>query len=343
MTRRLSAIILCCILAVLPLTAQKRKNSAPDPKEKGLASISETTARAIGGFLASDELEGRESGLNGANVAGRYIASCLQMMGVQPLLPEGYFQEFSACAPERQVKGRFEVHRDSIAKLQQGLHRRINLRNVLAMIPGEHSDEYVVVGAHFDHLGTDRMLEGDKIYNGADDNASGVSAVLQIAKAFVESGKKPLRNIIFAFWDGEERGLLGSKHFTLECPFIGQIKAYLNFDMIGGNNRPEDPQYMVFFHTAAVPAFGRWLRSDIERYGLRLHPDCRSWDNPVSGSDNASFARCGIPILWYHTDAHPNYHKPGDHAEGLNWDKLTEITKASYLNAWNMANMEIFE
>ena len=109
--------------------------------------------------------------------------------------------------------------------------------NVLAYIPGKRSDEYVIVGAHFDHLGVDETLADDKIYNGADDNASGVSAVLQIARAFALSGEKPLRNVIFAFWDGEEKGLLGSKHFVQHCPFLKQIKGYLNFDMIGRNQQ----------------------------------------------------------------------------------------------------------
>lgn len=91
-----------------------------------------------------------------------------------------------------------------------------------------------MVGAHFDHLGIDETLAGDKIYNGADDNASGVSAVMQIARAFQTSGKKPLRNVIIAFWDGEEKGLLGSKYFMQHCDFVKDIKGYLNFDMIGG-------------------------------------------------------------------------------------------------------------
>ena len=81
-------------------------------------------------------------------------------------------------------------------------HRMLRLANVLGMIPGERSDEYVIVGAHFDHVGTDPTLVGDQVYNGADDNASGVSAALQIARAFAVSGRKPLRNVIFAFWDG---------------------------------------------------------------------------------------------------------------------------------------------
>ena len=83
---------------------------------------------------------------------------------------------------------------------------------------------------------------------------------------------------------------------------------------------------------------GDWLKKDIKKYGLQLEPDYRAWDNPVGGSDNGTFAKAGIPIIWYHTDGHPDYHQPSDHADRLNWDKIVEITKASFLNMWKMAN-----
>lgn len=321
----------CFLFSALSLHAQS-------PLEKGLQSINRTSAEAIVEFLADDELQGREAGMHGSRVAARYIVSCLKEAGIRPLDKNGYYQPFEAYAKERQQRGRWQVHPDSVAVLKQGTHRSLKMDNVLAYIPGKRSDEYVIVGAHFDHLGVDETLADDKIYNGADDNASGVSAVLQIARAFALSGEKPLRNVIFAFWDGEEKGLLGSKHFVQHCPFLKQIKGYLNFDMIGRNNKPEQPQHVVYFYTAAHPAFGEWLKQDITRYGLQLQPDYRPWDNPVGGSDNASFARSGIPVIWYHTDGHPDYHQPSDHAALLNWEKVVEITKASFLNVWNLAN-----
>lgn len=305
--------------------------------EKGLQSINRASAEATIGFLAGDELEGREAGFHGSRLASEYIVSLLQWMGVQPL-GETYYQPFEAYRKERQKKGRLEVHPDSIAKLKQEVHQKLSMRNVLGMIPGKNKNEYVIVGAHFDHLGIDPALDGDQIYNGADDNASGVSAVLQIARAFVASGQQPERNVIFAFWDGEEKGLLGSKYFVQTCTFLPQIKGYLNFDMIGRNNKPQQPKHVVYFYTASCPAFGDWLKEDIKKYDLQLEPDYRSWDNPVGGSDNGPFAKVNIPIIWYHTDGHPDYHQPSDHADRLNWDKIVEITKASYLNMWRMAN-----
>ena len=314
---------------------------AQSPIERALNTINRSSAEATINFLASDELQGREAGFHGSRVTSEYIVSLLQWMGVSPLA-DSYFQPFDAYRKERQKKGRLEVHPDSIAKLKQEVHQKLTMRNVLGMIPGKNTKEYVIVGAHFDHLGIDPVLDGDQIYNGADDNASGVSAVLQIARAFLASGQQPERNVIFAFWDGEEKGLLGSKYFVQTCPFLSQIKGYLNFDMIGRNNKPQQPKQVVYFYTAAHPVFGDWLKEDIRKYGLQLEPDYRAWENPIGGSDNGSFAKVGIPIIWYHTDGHPDYHQPSDHADRLNWDKVVEITKASFLNMWKMANEKSF-
>lgn len=314
---------------------------AQSPIERALNTINRSSAEATINFLASDELQGREAGFHGSRVTSEYIVSLLQWMGVSSLA-DSYFQPFDAYRKERQKKGRLEVHPDSIAKLKQEVHQKLSMRNVLGMIPGKNTKEYVIVGAHFDHLGIDPVLDGDQIYNGADDNASGVSAVLQIARAFLASGQQPERNVIVAFWDGEEKGLLGSKYFVQTCPFLSQIKGYLNFDMIGRNNKPQQPKQVVYFYTAAHPVFGDWLKEDIRKYGLQLEPDYRAWENPIGGSDNGSFAKVGIPIIWYHTDGHPDYHQPSDHADRLNWDKIVEITKASFLNMWKMANEKSF-
>lgn len=314
---------------------------AQSPIERALNTINRSSAEATINFLASDELQGREAGFHGSRVTSEYIVSLLQWMGVSPLA-DSYFQPFDAYRKERQKKGRLEVHPDSIAKLKQEVHQKLTMRNVLGMIPGKNTKEYVIVGAHFDHLGIDPVLDGDQIYNGADDNASGVSAVLQIARAFLASGQQPERNVIVAFWDGEEKGLLGSKYFVQTCPFLSQIKGYLNFDMIGRNNKPQQPKQVVYFYTAVHPVFGDWLKEDIRKYGLQLEPDYRAWENPIGGSDNGSFAKVGIPIIWYHTDGHPDYHQPFDHADRLNWDKVVEITKASFLNMWKMANEKSF-
>ena len=315
---------------------------AETPEKKGLQSINQLTAEAHIGFLASDHLEGREAGFRGGRIAGDYIVAHLKSLGIEPV-GGSYYHPFEAYHAERQKKGmRWQVEPDSIAALKNGVHQKLSLNNVLGMIKGKNPNEYVIVGAHYDHLGIDPMLDGDQIYNGADDNASGVSAVLQIARAFIETGKQPERNVIFAFWDGEEKGLLGSKAFAQTFPDIKKVKGYLNFDMIGRNNNDAKPTHVVYFYTESHPAFGQWLKDDIKKYNLNLTPDYRPWDRPVGGSDNSTFAKLDIPIIWYHTDAHPDYHLPGDHTERINWDKVVNITKASFLNMWYMANEKEF-
>lgn len=310
---------------------------AQSPVQKGLQSINRETAESHVHFLASDELEGREAGTRGGTIAVRYIAAILKSIGIQPLHSD-YYQPFEACRKERQQKGSWQIHPDSIASLKRNIHQQLNMQNVLGVIPGKRTREYVIVGAHFDHLGTDSLLTVDQIYNGADDNASGISAVLQIARAFLASGQQPERTVIFAFWDGEEKGLLGSRYFVETCPFVKQIKGYLNFDMIGRNNKPEHPRQFVYFYTEAYPVFARWLSEDIRKYNLQLEPELRPWEKPTGGSDNAPFALQNIPIIWYHTNGHPDYHQPSDHADKLNWEKITDLTKASFLNMWNLAN-----
>ncbi len=327
---------LIALLCFVLLTATAVRGA--DPVKRGLAVIDRPSAEAFVNFLACDELEGREAGWRGGRIAGEYLRSLLRSWGIRPLLDD-YMQPFDACHAERQRAGQhWEVHPDSIRRLAQGVHQRLHMRNVLGMIPGKRSDEIIIVGAHYDHIGYDPMLDGDRIYNGADDNASGVSAVLQIARAFLAAGEQPERTVVFAFWDGEEKGQLGSRAFAQTFSDMDKVKAYLNFDMIGRNHDEAQPEHVVFFYTKGHPAFEQWLRTDIAKQGLRLSPDYRPWDRPVGGSDNGTFALRDIPIMWYHTDGHPDYHQPGDHAGRLNWDKIVDITKAAFLGAWRLAN-----
>jgi Zn-dependent M28 family amino/carboxypeptidase len=211
------------------------------------------------------------------------------------------------------------------------------MHNILAKIEGKNPEEIVVVGAHYDHLGYDPMLADDCIYNGADDNASGVQAVLQLLQAFIATGEQPERTVIFAFWDGEEKGLLGSRHFVENCPFLSHVSAYMNFDMIG-RGPVDNPGHLTYFYTASHPVFGDWLREDIGQRNFSFIPDYRAWETPTGGSDNAYFAKNGIPIVWYHTEGHPDYHRPSDTADKIDYEKLIDITCAAFLCTWRLAN-----
>ena len=214
------------------------------PQQKGLQTINRATAEAHIGFLADDALRGREAGSQEGRVAGVYLASYLQTLGLEPLF-DSYYQPFEVYRAERQQKKPFQVHPDSVAMLRKGVHQKLAMRNVLARIEGKRRDEIVIIGAHYDHLGYDPHLDGDQIYNGADDNASGVAALLQIARAFLATGVQSERTVIFALWDGEEKGLLGSAYFTQTFTDLGKVKGYLNFDMIERNTNEAEPEAQV--------------------------------------------------------------------------------------------------
>ncbi len=157
MNKRITAIT-AGLLAVTAL--------AQSPKDKGYATIDRATAEAHIGFLASDELEGREAGYKSGRIAGNYVLAQLKSLGIQPWNGSSYVQPFEAYRIERQKKGSYQVHPDSIAKLNEGVHQKLNLRNIIGMIPGKKSDEYVIIGAHYDHIGMDPLLDVDQIYNG---------------------------------------------------------------------------------------------------------------------------------------------------------------------------------
>lgn len=271
---------------------------------KGLEAITKISCQAQLTFLSTDLMQGRKGGTAENHIASAYLYSLLSEMGYEP-----QYQNF---------KGKYGE----------------DMRNVTVLIKGEDTTQYTVVGSHFDHLGV-RYAE---IYNGADDNASGAVAIIQIAKAIKASGLTPKRNIIMALWDGEEMGLLGSKEFVLRFADTASIVNYMNFDMIGRNSDEANPQNFTYFYTAAFPEFETWLRGAIADYSLGLKPSYNAWDNPVGGSDNASFAKIGVPICWYHTGGHADYHQPSDTADKINWNKMIDIIKSAYVVAWQMAN-----
>lgn len=299
--------------------------SVAQSTDRGWGSIDKQNAQAIVGFLASDALKGRNAGSEENKIVVEYLVSKLKEIGISPLKTD-YTESFLAINKGKRWSLDGEIPDEN----------KVQLSNVYGMIPGENTAEYLVIGAHFDHLGMDENREGDKIFNGADDNASGVSAVLQIAKAMQLDGNKPKRTVIFAFWDGEEKGLLGSEYFMRSSAY--SIKSYLNFDMIGRNTDENNPHTVTFLYTKANKMFENWVRKSTEEKQMSLQPIYKPWDNPIRGSDNASFAKRGVPILWFHTDGHTDYHQTSDELHKINWEKLVEITKVAYLISWEMAN-----
>jgi hypothetical protein len=218
--------------------------------------------------------------------------------------------------------------------------KRINARNVIAIIEGENSNEFVALGAHMDHMG----MDNGNIWNGADDNASGTVAVMTIAKAFAESGMKPKRSIVFCAWTGEEKGLYGSEYFTM-YPSIGKIsdyKFYANFDMIARDAINDTAKNMAgLTYTKAYPKLEEIVRTNLEQFKLNLKLNIRSEEAPTGGSDFTAFTENKIPIIEWMAAMHPDYHKPSDEVSLVNWNKMLDIIKLGYLQLWEAANGEI--
>ncbi len=199
--------------------------------------------------------------------------------------------------------------------------------NVIAYIKGSDptlSQELVVIGGHYDHLGVAPTGSGDRIYNGADDNASGTSGVLELAQAFASLAVPPRRSLVFVGFSGEEKGLLGSMALLKEKQLKEeQIAFMLNLDMIGRN--PNKPVEIV------GDAYATTIKDAIDAankdVGLKL--DFKGTD--YSGnSDHHSFFRRDIPMMFFFTGTHKDYHQLSDHSDKLAFDRMEKIVRVSY-------------
>lgn len=218
--------------------------------------------------------------------------------------------------------------------------------NVLAKVEGSDPNlraETVIIGAHLDHLG--QTTRG--MHWGADDNASGVTATLLAARALAKNPVKPKRTVVFALWSLEESGLLGSKYFT-ERPTLdlGRTVAYLNMDMVGRNSqyapwndRAEDNEDAIYLSAARItsPDLEQILRETNRFVGLRLRDDK---EDRATRSDTGSFIAKRIPTLKAFTGEHPDYHRPTDTPEKVNYPKLTNVARWMYLSAAELATRE---
>ena len=198
-------------------------------------------------------------------------------------------------------------------------------RNVLARLPATHAGttETVIVGAHYDHIGRGgtsslaRQGEEGEIHNGADDNASGVAVVLELARALADAEDRP-RNVMFAFWSGEELGLIGSSRFVDEPPLaLEDIVAYLNFDMVG---RLRDNRLSL----QGVGSSNVWRRH-IERRNIPAGFNLALLDDPYLPTDSTAFYPKGVPILSFFTGSHEDYNRPTDDAETLDYAGMARI------------------
>lgn len=210
----------------------------------------------------------------------------------------------------------------------------ISCRNIIGVIEGENPQQVVVVGAHYDHLGRYKGI----IYNGSDDNASGVVAILEIAKACLATGVKPKKTIVFAAWDVEEKGLYGSEYF-LKHPTHDDIVANVNFDMISRNPVSDASKtYCKVSYTKQYASVRMNTEKFLKAYGLNLNMQYVADTQPSDGTDSDSFAEKDIPVINFETGRHKDYHKPSDHASRANITKMTDIIRMGFLHVWELAN-----
>jgi Tol biopolymer transport system component len=227
------------------------------------------------------------------------------------------------------------------------LHEKRQCQNVVGVLPAQQEQtrpQYVVVGAHYDHLGHGEggdafgYEEGKtQIYNGADDNASGAAALVEIATALAAEpgipGKPRNHGVIFAAWSGEEIGLIGSDHFVEGPPVpTERMAAYVNMDMVG---RMEDNKLIV----QGAGSSPGW-RGLVEKRNVPLGFDLTVQDDPYLPTDTSSFYRVHVPVLHVFTGSHQDYHRPSDTADKLNYPDLARVAKFTHALVGDLAHRD---
>jgi hypothetical protein len=234
-------------------------------------------------------------------------------------------------------------------------------QNVVAVWEGSDpvlKNEYVALGAHYDHVGSGCPAVGsDTICNGADDDGSGTTALLSIAEALAKAPTQPKRSVLFVWHCGEEKGLWGSRYFT-EYPTVplNQIVAQINIDMIGRSKKPGDtnPRNRDLTGPDAVYLIGSTMMSTelgeivntVNKSFLNLTLDTR-YDDPKDPnrfffrSDHYNYARKGIPIIFFFDGVHEDYHRAGDTADKIDYQKMEKITRTIYMTLWEIANRQL--
>lgn len=212
--------------------------------------------------------------------------------------------------------------------------------NVIGIIEGKHpqlKNEYIVVGAHYDHIGvTTHPENNDSIMNGADDNASGTVGVMALAKAFSQSNVKPDRSILFILFTGEEKGLLGSEYYAANPIFpLDKTVAMINLDMIGRN----DGNDVYVEGIKQNPELSKIAVNLISKAGLKQAFMDRDM---YMQSDHYSFYKNGVSAIGFTSGLHPDYHQVGDNPDKINYDKLLKIIQLSYYTIEQIANQEIY-
>ena len=257
-------------------------------------------------YLSSDRMQGRQTGSNEVAKAGRYIEKQFRKMGLKPMGTNGYRQDFTAKVTKVKVADSLRTATNMIGFLDNG------------------AEKTIVIGAHYDHIGhgelgnsKDDTINIGKIHNGADDNASGVAGLLSLAQYYTQNKIKEKHNILFIAFCAEELGLLGSKYFVNHPTIpLDKVLWMLNMDMIGRYS-PDNGVGVIGYGTSkGFEVAFKNIKSDIK---FNLSKDGKG------GSDQTSFYEKNIPVLFFHTYGHPDYHKHGDDAEKINYKAMQSI------------------
>ena len=296
-------------------------------------------------IYASDEFEGRNTGSKGQKKAVEYLRNFYIQNDIKPGDPDkDYFQKMTL-------------------NISRGNEGKVDSENVIAIIEGtEKPDEYLILTAHLDHVGYGRTGSRlrksyvgeikDRIHNGADDDGSGTVAMLEIAQAFKQASKKgkgPKRSIIFLHVTGEEKGLLGSAYYSDNPIYpLSKTVANLNLDMIGriDPTRKGDKReyiYIIGSDHDSQDLHNISEQTNLQTVNIDLDYRYNAKDDPQRfyyRSDHYNFAKKGIPIIFYFSGTHEDYHLPSDTADKINYDLLELRSKLIFYTAWNIANRD---
>ena len=279
---------------------------------KAIDSISAESLRKNLTYIASDALEGRGTPSKGLDLAADYIAAQFKSAGIQPAVKGSYFQitDFS-----RQDKVVGQV------------------RNVIGILPGSDpalKDTFVLVTAHYDHLGM-RTVDGKSvIYNGANDDGSGTVSVIEIAKALGSLKVKPKRSIVFMTFWGEELGLRGSRYYGKNPVFpIAKTVADINIEQVGRTDDTEGPRVGAVSVTGAdYSDLVDVMREAGKSTGIEVQRHPRYSDPYFGASDNQALADQGVPAHTICTAfEYPDYHRPSDHVEKIDFSNMVKVDK----------------
>jgi len=298
-------------------------------------------------FLAGPNRQGRRNFTSGSLIASQYIAHSLASSGFKSF-GESYFQTFDFHDVQNPD---FPVERLATWASQNGYDINLKARNVIGYLEGTtKKDEYVVIGAHYDHLG----IQNGKLFPGADDNASGTAGALEIAEALgelAEQGIRPERSIITVFFDAEEWGLWGSQYFAENPPVpFEKIIGMFNLDMISRNAQDEvlligSPDLTDF--ASRSPTLFEMVQAANADIGMKLliPPEELRKEQIFWRSDQASFfvqspENNRIPVLFMNSGEHPDYHQPSDTADKINALKARNITRLAFKTLWQLSDFE---